>query len=99
MTRTKTCHPREELVYFVHEMERELRRNDHKAGWGDDSRRTLFKRLQEEVDELRVALGLCCPRCRRNASSKSKAGVIRSGAADVANFAMMIADNFGGLRD
>ena len=99
MTKTTTCPPREEVVCFAHEMERELRRNDHKSGWGDDSRRALFGRLVKEVDELRVALGLCCPNCRRTKASKSTAAVIRTEAADVANFAMMIADNFGGLRD
>lgn len=99
MTENKPCPPREELVFFVHEMERELRRNDHKQGWGDDSARALMRRLREEVDELRVSLGLECNVCRKGHTSKVDIAKIRNEAADVANFAMMIADNFGGLRD
>jgi hypothetical protein len=57
-------------------MEMRLRANDHKGGWYDCTLQYLKKRLHEEVMELRSS--------RRDTRVEE--------AADVANFAMMIAD-------
>lgn len=71
---------RQEVSWFSLEMERKLKANDHKGGWRDCSMDYLFRRLREEMDELALAEG----------------DDIIDEAADVANFAMMIADR---LRD
>jgi len=70
---------RDPLARFAMEMERVLRENDHKRGWADCSQVWLLNRLKQETAELERAL----------ASGKN----IVKEAADVANFAMMIADN------
>jgi len=71
---------REPLVWFTGEMEKKLRANDHKDGWDFPPLDWLFERLLEEVEELRVEIV-----ARKSAHNISE-------AADVANFAMMIAD-------
>lgn len=73
------CTPREPLAWFARVMEKCLRENDHKPGWQSDTLEELLERLEEEVDELK-------------SGRLSNEDVIRE-AADVANFAMMIADN------
>jgi NTP pyrophosphatase (non-canonical NTP hydrolase) len=65
-------------------MEQKLRENSHKAHWRDCSREWLMSRLLDEVEELRAAV--------------TSEDVARE-AADVANFAMMIADNEFGLSE
>jgi hypothetical protein len=64
------------VQWFAEQMELQLRANDHKGGWAGDSTESLLDRLDEEVAEL------------RECSSKREI----EEAADVANFAMMIAD-------
>ena len=70
---------RDPLARFVVEMERQLRKNDHKGHWSGCSQRWLLNRLKQETAELERALD----------SGKG----ITAEAADAANFAMMIADN------
>lgn len=85
---------------FSKEMESKLQDNIHKGGregWEDDYPEDLLSRLKEEVSELEEALRL------RNslplgASSPAMTSRITKEAADVANFAMMIADVCGGLN-
>ena len=74
--------PRPEVRAFALLMEAELAKHDDRDGWQDCSIEWLLKRLQEEIEELAVAPGLQ-PRGEE--------------AADVANFAMMIADVSGAL--
>ena len=69
---------RPEVLAFALEMESKLRANDHKAHWRECSLDYLLTRLEQEALELREAI---------NCGD----GVIGE-AADVANFAMMIAD-------
>lgn len=69
---------------FAMSMEKTLRRNDWKGGWNYMSGDELFSRLSEEVEELRLAL----------VHHRSRRTIVRE-AADVANFAMMIADQCG----
>lgn len=72
---------REELQRFALDMERQLQANDHKPGWSHDALWSLLSRLRQETDELSSAI-----------DSGSPQRIIDE-AADVANFAMMIADN------
>jgi NTP pyrophosphatase (non-canonical NTP hydrolase) len=67
-------------------MEQKLRKHDAKKGqsWGDDGADDLMVRLDEETQELRDAI-------RRSGNERGQE--IIDEAADVANFAMMIADN------
>ena len=65
-----------------------LEANMHKGGWSHDTPSSLFTRLLEEVEELRAAL-----MDRESPSSVAKE------AADVANFAMMLADVAGDLAE
>jgi hypothetical protein len=69
---------RPEVLWFAMQMEAQLRANDHKPGWKEDSIGALMERLFEEAHELDQSL--------------NPIQTIKE-AADVANFAMMIADN------
>lgn len=64
-------------------MKEKLSENNHKKGWESCSDNYLFRRLDEEFTELKIKIA-------SNAKTKE---VIRE-CADVANFAMMIADNY-----
>jgi len=85
--------PRPSVKWFTGQMERVLRTKDHRLGWDHSPNSYLFRRLMEEVEELRIELGLKCKNCgykpKKNIDSKK---IIKE-ATDVANFAMMIADN------
>ncbi len=69
------------VLRFAREMERKLRENDDKGGWGHCSQQYLSMRLSQEREELREAV-------RSNAGHRA----VLSEAADVANFAMMTAE-------
>lgn len=73
---------RPEVAAFAEEMERALQENEHKGGWRECSRMYLLACLREEQQELYYEL-IRNPPCDY---------AIRKEAADVANFAMMIAD-------
>jgi NTP pyrophosphatase (non-canonical NTP hydrolase) len=83
--------PREEVIKFAKAMECELRCNEGKGGWKEEDVMWLLERLEEEVVELRQAVD-------RASSWRIAATVILAEAADVANFAMMIADVTRGLK-
>jgi NTP pyrophosphatase (non-canonical NTP hydrolase) len=78
---------RPEVQKFAEAMEEQLRANDHKPGWKKDHPRMLGPRLEEEMRELQAEV----ERAARNPKQ------ILKEAADVANFAMMVADVCGGL--
>jgi NTP pyrophosphatase (non-canonical NTP hydrolase) len=84
---------RREVLTMALLMEGKLRENDHKTGWKAEDPAWLLERLQEEVDELGDAMREAAA---RPDSAAAKRDVGRE-AADVANFAMMIADRLGGL--
>ena len=73
---------REELYHFAMIMEGQLQEHEGRGGWRGEPLDYLFKRLVEETGELSAAL----------LGHKDKEKMIRE-CADVANFAMMIADN------
>lgn len=92
---------RPEVRAFADLMEAKLRANDHKPGWKADDPEALLRRLAQEHDELGDAV-----RWHKNYDTSDRggrlgpvhrAGVIGAEAADVANFAMMIADVCGAL--
>lgn len=70
-------------------MERKLCANDHKVAWTETDPGYLMQRLLEEVLELNVAL------IEWQRGNNGRVAVIME-AADVANFAHMIADLVGG---
>ena len=72
------------LFEFASAMMTELQRNSYKGGWHHCSDAYLLRRLRDEVNELEKE-------ARRRKGRNTEA--IVSEAADVANFAMMIADN------
>lgn len=76
--------PRREVQMFAEDMERKLEANDDKkGGWDDCEVGWLLRRLGHEVGELRRAL-------KKRKPWRTVAGE----AADVANFAMMISQNY-----
>lgn len=83
---------RPEVVAFANLMEAQLRANDHKGGWRGDTAAALHNRLLEEAEELFDALNW-----RSAFLGDADPERIGSEAADVANFAMMIADVCGAL--
>lgn len=79
-----------EVTKFVELMRLKLEKNRHKPGWKKDDPLALFKRLLEEATELYDAVVL-------RGNDYHAAEAIGLEAADVANFAMMIADVCGAL--
>ncbi len=78
-------------------MEDKLRQNDHKGGWQGCTAEYLKKRLLDEAMELVDAVdttGFYIPGAMLGMDDIKRLG---REAADVANFAMMIADNCGAL--
>ena len=88
------------VAVFARLMEAKLRENDHKGGWQNDGTEDLIKRLREEVCELEALTetsGAWCSSPPFAALPPEERLRIAREAADVANFAMMIADVCGGL--
>ncbi|WP_407310556.1 hypothetical protein [Desulfosporosinus sp. SB140] len=77
---------REEVKWFAGEMKKTLQENDHKGGWDNCSLWYLIGRLREETIELEEVL-------HRTRFDKTKLTEAIKEATDVANFAMMIANN------
>jgi len=85
------------VVAFAHVMDEKLLKNVHKGDWreaprGINTPKAMLDRLREEVEELTEALKI-------GWSFGKEREAIRREAADVANFALMIADLFGGGMD
>lgn len=78
---------RDEVVWFSELMEETLKKNDYKGGWENCDVEYLLQRLELELDELTIAT--------LNGNNED---VIRE-ATDVANFAMMVADNYRRLSN
>jgi len=91
---------------FADEMEAKLDANRHKGdaeGWQRESAAWLLERLKAEVAELESALAWhpcgCREACCQHDYFGRGAPSVTGECADVANFAMMIADVAGGLRE
>jgi NTP pyrophosphatase (non-canonical NTP hydrolase) len=68
---------------FAEAMATELANNRHKGGWESEKVPWLLNRAEQELRELKTAI-----RKKRNPNE------VLSEAADVANFCMMIVDNY-----
>ena len=86
---------------FVQVMRTKLRENSHKGGWAGIPVRVLLGRLRNELGELEAELGRFERENMFGTVPPEERGVmaeqVAREAADLANFAMMIADNVGGL--
>ncbi len=94
---------RKEVAAFAQLMEAKLRENDHKGGWKYEVTSYLSRRLGNELKELRAAVAARHKELMQGwppISAEKRAGhavTVGREAADVANFAMMIADVCGAL--
>lgn len=85
--------PRDEVLWFAGRMERKLKANDHKGHWDNCDFGYLSRRLHQEAKELSRALQVL-----KGAGSGPypvPPAIVQNvidEAADVANFAMMVAD-------
>jgi len=82
----RTDAPRPSVKVFAIEMEKQLRTNDHKGTWDDQTAATLVEGLNYNAWHLNNAI-----------TAKSYESIIRR-AANIANFAMMLAENEGKLN-
>lgn len=87
---------RPQVLAFAVAMETKLRINDHKGGWDQSEPEDLLLSLDDEVAELRKIID-----SRRFAKMYGypleDSDSVLFEAADVANFAMMVADVCGAL--
>jgi len=86
MTEKIVVQLRQSVIDFAELMELILQDNDYKDGWKEVSKNYLWKKLLIEIDELKEAL-IDYPYHGCNAKE------VKKECADIANFAMMIADN------
>lgn len=75
---------RKEVMLFAEEMERKLRMNDHKGGWGSMSSDDAMNRLNGEIAEYLSAIN----------QDKRLSIEIYDELIDIANFSMMAAQAF-----
>jgi len=86
--------PRSAVLALAFRMEDKLQRHDGRRGadgWKDDDPLALMRRLDEEVAELRSAV------VAGDIAGEWDRDAVANEAADVANFAMFVADVIGGL--
>lgn len=91
MMGTRFLKARPEVQKFAYLMECRLNCNSHKPGWKNEDASTLIVRLRDQLEELNATT--IYPR-----DDGYHASVVGDEAADVANFAMMVADVSGSLR-
>lgn len=78
MERFTACRPK--VREFAIEMEKKLAKNDHKTEWNKLPLPAFVRRLQNEVEEMKMALEYETP------------DDVTKECADIANFALIIAD-------
>jgi hypothetical protein len=100
MTKTKSRELFKILRSFSVVMWSKLIKNDHKGGWRGELPERLFEKLEDEIRELDDAISRyrADPSITRTVKTEKLARQIALEAADVANYAMMIADVVGGFR-
>ena len=79
---------RPSIQWFAEQMERKLRAHDDRDGWAECDYEWLSSRIDDEAKELDIAIW----KIDTHPTQRNLQAVIDE-AADVANFAMMIADN------
>ncbi|MGE6376582.1 hypothetical protein [Peribacillus muralis] len=77
--------PRLEVIEFARDMEVQLLKNDHEGGWIQEEYASLYQQIWKNMNSLGYEL-------EKENSDKSE---ITKHCANIANFAMMIADNEG----
>ncbi len=82
----KMINYRPEVLKFAEAMELQLQANEYKGGWKDCSSKFLLSELQKNYNSL----GELLPSDKKNVLRRT---------ANIANFAMMIANNWGGLAE
>ena len=80
---------RPEVRWFAEQMELQLQANDHKPGWQNSSYSSLLTRLEQETKELEELM--------KEPWADRKDEMVKE-CADIANFAMFLADNGHHLR-
>lgn len=80
-----TPQPRKDVMEFAHDMEKQLKSNEHKGGWNRSQAEFLSRELQRNFVKLASEI---------DKADKDKHEIIIR-CANIANFAMMIADNEG----
>lgn len=78
--------PRKPVMEFAHDMEKQLKANDHKGGWMQEHWCDLVTGLEISLEKLKKEL-MKMP--------KHNEYEVTTRCANIANFAMMIADNRG----
>lgn len=78
---------RPEVKSFSDIMEFKLRANDYKGGWTSDDPNSLFAKLEDKVRDMSMSLE------GHKHDAKMDAWDLIYVAADIANYAMMVADN------
>lgn len=91
----KVMECRQEVKDFAVLMEQKLRKNDHKKHWKNCNQEYLLTRLDEEVKELHDCFFFYSPGELNFLMDGQHEDRIPGEAVDVANFAMMLWDNFG----
>ena len=97
---------RPEVQRFAELMETKLRENDHKSHWSERTDGYLRRRLRMELRELMAAMDqlrrldvkFWKQEATEPAAFKAARIAVTRETVDVANFAMMIADNSGGME-
>lgn len=82
------------VVAFQALMMEKLQKNAHKGGWEDEDVFALRDRMGEELDELDE----CLTRFPGSNRDEKWRNEVARECADIANFAMMLADVVGGLE-
>ena len=91
--------PRESVCWFSGLMETKLRENDHKGHWRNCDLEYMEQRIREEFAELSAALmqyQIASLSPHEATRTRYLGDRVKREAADVANFAMMIADRVRG---
>lgn len=78
---------RPEVQRFAEEMEKQLQANEHKGGWKECHFSYLIDETFRNYDRMVTHF------------TKNDTPAILRRAANIANFAMMVADNWGGLME
>ena len=98
------CRP--QVLRFALLMEQVLRENDHKGGWQGMTPEQINRRLEQESQELSIAISrlhdahrlpVGAPVKARDEKRFSRESVLE--AVDVANFAMFLVDVLGELPE
>ncbi|MNB86388.1 hypothetical protein D3C75_333310 [compost metagenome] len=80
------------VKWFSTKMLEQLQANQHKIGWDDESNEYLLNELDRNVVKLMMATSLFDMKDNAVVRESSRKEILRR-TANIANFAMMIADN------